>query len=196
MGSEARSWLAESGDAVVTEDGLWLYLDSEACAQKVVFPDGIYVTPEVSGVCAPDKISTLAQDHSWIGMGLVSLDGQPAINAQLSIKPDLQAQPVPSLVWGQRPQQWAWRIRGWSIDLKTSDLTPQVLALASAGGGPLCLRAELVNAAHNRFKSIRLSAQVVVLPADEMQLLASDDFKELQLTAQVIGLPQLIQELL
>lgn len=188
-------WLEEDGGINATESGDSLLINGGHEVRPVPLGSDYTISPVFSGVCAADDIIALAEDHSWIGSGLISLDGDPAINASLSLLAQVDAQPVAKLVLGSRPDQWAWRVRGWSLKLETSDLTPQVLALAMAGGG-VCINARLTNQANSQLLGLRINARAVVLPVDQLDALSSGGtFKNLTLTGQVIGTPQIDQEL-
>ncbi|SFB80952.1 hypothetical protein SAMN05660443_0263 [Marinospirillum celere] len=188
-------WLQEEGGLLETESGERLLLNSGPEIRRVAIGSDFTVSDVPSGTCTPDDLLTLVDDHSWSGVGRVSLDGHSAVNATLTLQAQVEARPVASLTLGSRPEQWAWRVTGWQLDLRTSDLTQQVMQLALVGGGPLCLVAQLENQATSQLQAINITAHVVILPAQSQELLPErTGFYKQQLTGQVIGAPQIEQE--
>jgi len=188
-------WLQEDGGLLTTEDGQRLLLNSGPEIRPLVIGSDFSISKPPSGACSANDLLKLADDHSWIGSGLVALGGLPAINATLQLQAQVDAKPIASLTLGSRPQQWAWRVTGWTLNLNTSDLTPQIMQLALSGGGPLCLQAQLTNQAESQLQAINIAAQVVILPADDLELLLnSHAFAQQRLTGQVIGSPAIEQE--
>lgn len=185
--------IQEDGELTGTDDG-YLFLNDGPETRPVIVGEDYTVSQPPSGACDSEAILTLAEDHSWLGYGLVSIDGQPAVNATLSLRPTVEAKPVSSLTLGVRPTQWAWRVTGWNVDLQTSDLTAQILQLAMAGAGPLCLQARLENSANSQLGAITVMAQVVWLPSQEKNLLSDNGFYQQRLSGRVAGVPAITQE--
>lgn len=193
--TDEHYWLQEDGDLLTTEEGERLLLNSGPEIRTVAVGSDFTISSLPSGTCTPDDLLQLADDHSWVGSGLVALGNQAAINATLQLQAQVDAKPVASLTLGSRPQQWAWRVTGWTLTLHTSDLTPQVMQLSLTGGGPLCLQAQLTNQADSQLQAIKIAAQVVILPAGDLEPLPdSQTFAKQRLIGPVIGLPTIEQE--
>ena len=187
-------WLSESGEILSTEDGENLVLHTGPETRPVVIGDAYTVTP-LAGQCEPWEIEQVVADHSWLGAGLVSLDGEPAINATIRLRSQVEAQPVAPLALGTNPEQWAWRVQGWMVEIQTSDITPQVMDAALSGAGPVCLAVRLQNEGSGQFRGLSVSVMVVIPPVDSLDLIADNRFTEITLTGHTIGSPAVIQDL-
>lgn len=188
-------WLDEEAGLLTTQSEDDLLLNSGPRTTSVSTGDDFTVSDLPSGICQPSDITQLEKDYSWLGHGLVSLDGAPAINASLQIEARVEASPIASLVLGARPKQWAWRVTGWSLELSVSDLTPQIMALATQGG-LICINAQVKNQASSQLLAINITATAVITPSESLSVLSkSSSFESTVLVGQIIGAPTITQEL-